>query len=401
MRIRNFISMLVLSLLFAGIVSAQGVSPESAAKYTEGQGLYEKRRYAEAVKAFEDAVKLDGKNAQAYRALGSAYQKQRNIDKAVEAYKMAITVKSDYASAYFELGQLQATAQKKFDAAQASFKKVIEIDPNFESGKAKENLQKMYLAQGTVYFKSKNYSKAATEYENAAQLDPTDVSAFYNLGLAQKAARNYSAAENAFSTAVDLDNTYGKAHRALGDLYRDTGKNSDAASAYLKAIQADPKDTDSRLKLAIVYMDMKQNGKAIATLQQAVEIDTKNSELYNALGKAYAEEKQFKNAIDAYTRAIAIKNNAEYHYRSASAYLELKQYQNGIASAQKAVTDPKWRVPANVVMGDCYRDLGQKEKAMEHYRLGAGDRIYKKYCEDQIERIKNPAGTSETSADTQ
>ena len=76
-------------------------------------------------------------------------------------------------------------------------------------------------------------------------------------------------------------------------------------------------------------------------------------------------------------------------------YFELKQYRNAIVSAKKAVSSSKWKVPANVILGDSYRELGEKEKAIACYKKGVGDRRYKKYCEDQIDRILNPMGGGE------
>ena len=63
MRMRSLLAMFSLSVLVAG--SALAVSPESAEKYNAGQELFKKRRYQEALGAFEEAVKSDGTNAQA------------------------------------------------------------------------------------------------------------------------------------------------------------------------------------------------------------------------------------------------------------------------------------------------------------------------------------------------
>lgn len=396
MRLRHLFTVLMLPLALAGTALAQGVSPESAQKYTEGQDLFKKRKYREALAVFEEAVKIDAKNAQAYRAQGRTFEKLRNLDNAEAAYKMATSIKTDYVEAYFELGQLQLR-RKSFADAQGSFKQVIQINPGFADGKAQEALKVAFLKQGTVFYKQRNYPKAAAQYEAATQIDPSDATAFYNLGLMQKAARKTSAAEQAFETAIDLDPDYGKAHRSLGDLYKSTGKNSKAISAYLKAIKADDKDNRSRLQLATVYQKINQNSKAIAVLKKATTINAKDAKIWNALGKAQADAKTYKSALSSYGKAIAIKSDPEYHYRAADAHLELKQFKSAIASASKAAKSSKWKVPANVILGDSYRELGQKDKAVEHYKVGVSNRRFKKYCEDQIDRILNPMGGGEES----
>ncbi|MDP6038345.1 MAG: tetratricopeptide repeat protein, partial [Candidatus Latescibacteria bacterium] len=147
MRLRYLFAVLSLSVLVVGSALAQGVSPESAEKYNAGQDLFKKRRYQEALKVFEEAVGLDAKNAQAYRAMGKTYQKLRNYKDAVEAFKMATTVKADYAEAYFELGQIQYQT-KDYQGAQASLKKALSIDQNIAEGKARDMLKAAYIREG-------------------------------------------------------------------------------------------------------------------------------------------------------------------------------------------------------------------------------------------------------------
>ncbi len=397
MLMRSFLAMLSLSVLMAGSALAQVVSPESAEKYNAGQELFKKRQFQKALVAFEDAVKIDGKNAQAYRAMGTTYKKLRNYKKAIEAYQMATSIKSDYAAAYFEMGELQFQT-KDYTGAQASMQKVLGIDHNFAEGKARGRLKVAYIQEGNTLFRRRNYKAAADQYESATQVDPSDATVFFNLGLAHRSARSVNAAREALETAIELDPNYGKAHRGLGDLFRATGKNSSAARSYLKAIQADAKDTRSRLSLAAVYKAMKQNSKAISELKKAARVDPKNATVHTALGKAYADGRQYTNAVASYKRALGIKSTSEVNYRIAVPYFELKQYRNAIRHANKAVSSSKWRVPANVILGDCYRELGQKEKAIARYKEGAKDRRYKKYCEDQIDRILNPMGGGEEEA---
>jgi tetratricopeptide (TPR) repeat protein len=379
------------------------VSPESAEKYNAGMELFGKKRYQEAITAFDEAIELDSNNAQAFRAMGKTYQKLRDFDKAIGSFQMAVSVKPDYTAAFYEMGGLQLKLSK-FKDAQASMKRVLSIDPQFEEGKAREVLKVAYLKQGTLYHRQKNYSKAAGEYENATQIDPTDASAFYNLGLAHKYARNFAPARTAFQTAVELDPKYAKAHRALGDLYRTTKRNSRAISSYQKAINSDPGCKDkgninAYLNLAVIYSATKQHAKAAAIMQKAAPVaPTKKSKVkvYTTWGRSRALQKQYTRAVSSYKQALALDGkNAEAHYRLATAYFELKQYKSVIGSARRALGSRKYQVHANVIIGDAYeaqKGEGWKERAIEHYKKGLKDRRTQKYCEDKIDRILNPMG---------
>ncbi len=373
------------------------VSPESAEKYQAGQEQFKKRRYADAIKLFDEAIGLDGKNAQAYQAIGLTYQKMRDYAKAADSFKMATTVDPKYVSAYFALGQLQLISLKKFDRAQGSLRKVLDLDPNYEEGKAKDLLANAYLKQGATYHRQKNYKAAAAQYVSATQIDPSSARTFYNLGLAYKQGREYSKAIDALSTATALDARYDKAYRALGDIYKATRKNNKAISAYSKAVQANPKDVRAYRNLAQVYSSNKQYAKAAATLKKAIAVKPNDAKLHTDLGFAYHSQKNYKKAIASYKKAIANGGKSESHYRLSVSHFEAKSYKAATASAKKALGS-KHDVAANVILGDTYEAVkgeGWKDKAILHYKRGLKNRRYKKYCEDKIDRIKNPMGAEE------
>jgi len=391
---------LLAAVLLAGPSLAQ-VSPESAEKYTAAQEQFKKRRYADAIKLFEESVSLDGKNAQAYQGMGLTFQKMRDYPKAAEAFQMATTVDPEYTAAYFALGQLQLMSLKKYSDAQGSLKKALELDPNYEDGKARSMLAAAHLRAGAAYFRQKNYKLAAKEYTAASQVDPSSAKTFYNLGLAYKAGREYSKAISALGTATDLDAKYDKAYRVLGDIYKATRKNSRAISAYGKAIAVNPKDIRSFRSLAKVHSDNKNYAKAAATLKKAIQAKPGDGQLHTDLGFAYHSQKNYNSAIASYKKAIANGGKSEAHYRLSVSYFEAGKYQSAISSAKKALGS-RHDVPANVILGDTYEAVkgdGWKDRAIKHYKRGLKDRRYKKYCEDKIDRINNPMGAEEEVGD--
>ena len=416
MRVRAFL--VALCLCLPAPVLAQ-VSPESAQTYQEGQELFQKRRYQDAITAFEEAVKIDGKNAQAYQAIGITYQKLRNWKKAIKAHQMAATVKPDYAAAYYAVGEVQFQRLRDYEAAEKNFKKVLSIDPGFQRGKSQQYLKAAYLRQGGIYFRSKSYKKAVGQYENASQLDPSDASAFYNLGLAHKAARNSRKAREALQTAVDLDPKHARAFESVGDVYKDIQRYSQAAKNYNRSIAVEPGHMDAYLSLAEIYVEnTKQPGKAVAILRKAVAVPTekvaayyskiksrakpnkKRSAAYRQLGYAYAKQRNYKSAIANYWAALKLTPNDDLiYYRMSEVYLDSEAYQSAINTASKAFDSRKYGIPAHIVAANAYEKLkpeGWQAKAIRHYEKGLKDRRYQKHCEDKIDRIKNPMGSTET-----
>ena len=75
------------------------------------------KKYPEASKKYEQAVKIDAKYAEAWSNLGYTCRKQGQFDRAVRAHKKAIKLKPDLAEAHEYLGEACAE-MGKFDKAE-------------------------------------------------------------------------------------------------------------------------------------------------------------------------------------------------------------------------------------------------------------------------------------------
>ena len=381
----------------AGAVVAQ-VSPKSAETYARGIELFDKKQFHDALAAFQDAVRLDGRNAQAHRAVGRTYRKLKDYPRAEEAYRAATTVKPDYVAAWYELGQLQVQCLKSFADAQSSLRQVLKADPEFDGGKARNYLTAAYLKEGDRLFRQHDYHGAARQYGEATQIAQCDAAAFYNLGLAHWQARKPDASEEALLVATDLNPGHSKALKVLGDVQKADGRTDQAARSYLRAIEADGDYAAAYLSLALLHLDADSPEKAVAVLRTATRVLPGNGGLWGALGSAHARRSDHASAVASYSEALRLNGkNPEMHYRLAVSHLELKNYGDALTSAQKAL-GTRYDVPAHVVLGDVYsrmRPEGWKEKAVAHYRAGLESRKYQKYCEDMIAQILDPAGEDE------
>ena len=387
---RAFLFLLCGMLVPAASRARAQVSPASAEKYAEGVKLVESRRFHDALKVFEEALRLDPNNARAHRGLGRVYRETKHYEKARVAYQSAIGVKPDYAVAHYELGKLQYQFLKDYEGAQRSFREVLKLDPGTDGGKAAKHLKASYVKHGEALFRQHNYQEAVARFRSASQVDPSDATPFYNLGLAYYHLRDYVPAEEAFTTATDLDPAYAKAFKLLGDVYRKTGAHTRAIESYSKAVEIDEGYVEARLNLAAVYSDTEQPQKATGVLEEAAGLFPDNHKVHASLGYAYAQQNDLTNALASYLKALALKGtDPEVNYRVAVVYHKTGRFQEAITRAQKAM-NTKFGVPAHVVLGDVYSDMkpdGWKELALQHYGRGLQDRRFQKYCEDRIHRI--------------
>src|SRR5439155_7765543 len=121
-------------------VARGGGDPSQATQ--EGWQLWQSGRPAEAIPKFEQAVKLDPKNAETWNGLGWASFNTGKAEEAEKAFQMVLLLKPHHPAALNGLGQI-FLVQKKYDLAETNFLRAGPRAPAAWYG-----LAKLYLIQG-------------------------------------------------------------------------------------------------------------------------------------------------------------------------------------------------------------------------------------------------------------
>lgn len=144
---------------------AQAPSPLTARQKEEvrAQLLMLRKDYAGAVKAYDQLLKDDPKNAPMLNQLGIAYQELGNLSESERAYKKAAHADKTFASAVNNLGALEYSKQH-YRAAIKYYRKAIAMH---DADRAV-----IYSNLGYAYFGHHEYSSALAAFGKALALDP-------------------------------------------------------------------------------------------------------------------------------------------------------------------------------------------------------------------------------------
>ena len=105
-------------------------------------------------------------------------------------------------------------------------------------------------ARARTAFSAHHYDDAATAYEQASRLQPTNAGIFAGLGAARLAGGHAAQAVTAYQHAVQLQPTSAGYHAALGRAYASAGDRTHARSEYEAALRIDPDNRDARTGMA-------------------------------------------------------------------------------------------------------------------------------------------------------
>ena len=151
----------------------------------------------------------------------------------------------------------------------------------------------------------KDYANAIACYRKAIGLRPEFVEAHHNLGQALAAQNNLRKAVEAYQTALSFDPSDFKSAFNMGLAYRDLGRSREAASAMQTAVRLRPESARAFCMLGTIYMEQNRFDEALVCLEQALCINPKLPEAHYSKGIIFQKTGAFDPGLDQYRHALA------------------------------------------------------------------------------------------------
>lgn len=173
---------------------------------------------------------------------------------------------------------IELMREEKFTQAIECFKKVIEIDPNYE---------KVWLHMGYCYDGNYNSDKAMECYRKAIDSDPKDYEAYYNLGnqyldlsdpfIDDEPYGDYEQAIKYYEKAIEIEPDFSFAWNNMGFCYGKLGNHTKSAEGHRKAVELDPENISAWVNLGVAEFFLGNHLKAIEAYEKAIEEDPKHN----------------------------------------------------------------------------------------------------------------------------
>src|SRR5262249_1045042 len=132
------------------------------AQFYKGYAHSNKRQYAQAVSAYDEAIRLGAEVAAAYNNRGDTYLTLDKFDAALRDFESAIRTEPSYALAYANRGETYRR-QDQPDRAVADASEALRLDPKLIRG---------YWVRALAYLDKQRWSEAADDCSSLLRLDP-------------------------------------------------------------------------------------------------------------------------------------------------------------------------------------------------------------------------------------
>lgn len=323
-------------------IAALNADNEAAAvareRYNEGNALFEKKQYLQAIAKFKEAISSDPafkdayynkgvveieatkfkdavltftallaleKSAKAHYQRALSYQKDANLEKAEEDYEEAMKLDAKNEMIPYNYGVLKFT-QKDYEGAIKQFTKAIAVKPDFVFA---------YNDRGSCYRQMQKYQEALKDYEEAAKRNPNLALILNNIGTTKKNMKDYDGAIAAYNRAMSLDAKFYLAYNNRGVVLLEQGKLSQALEDFDKAIELNPKYAPAYNNRGAVKLKKEQWKDAEADFNKALQIDPNYANAYVNRGSAREMLRNAEGACQDWAKARELGSDVGKEYQ--------------------------------------------------------------------------------------
>jgi tetratricopeptide (TPR) repeat protein len=320
--------------------AARRLTPESLylegrEDFFQGRALLFQKKWTDAARLLESAVRIDPTAGYAYNALGIAYLEQAMYDKAVPAFRDAARHAQHWsyplhnlALAYMESGNYQGSIRAYQDAmrltpqygylpynlgfvyqrigkrkeAEASYRQALHLEP--DSAEA-------YNALGVLEASQGKFAEAERNYRTALQKDPKFLAARHNLSVLL-AGRPDRAAEALALWRENLaqDPEYISSRLSLARALEASNQSASAKQEYQTILRSKPDYAAARIALANLLAKGGDSAAAISELQEVLKGGAGNLEVFEQLGDLQKAAGRADDARSSYESALKFANDS-------------------------------------------------------------------------------------------
>jgi len=344
--------------------------PKSGAPwFHRGRILYaEDRRgeqFAQAEKAFAEAVEREPKNA-LYRAhLGMArmFQGTSRADEARASFDRALADDPRSETAHLGLAYLDEQA-KRWDQAAGSYESALASNPEnhfarrrragalYYAGRKDDAYREFWeLASrdaknavphlkelASLLLADGKYSTARAAYAQVLERAPGDPAALVGTALAFEKENNFAAAEQQYRAALAAHPTFADGYRLLAELLVRTNRAEDRAKLMRQWLAADPTSNEARWDLALLYREQGRDEEALREMRMLTLRKGDPNRLNYRLGPAalYLHREKWAQAAAEYEKVLAEEPGEDaIRYPLAYAYEKMGRF----GDAEKLLRD--------------------------------------------------------------
>ena len=324
-----------------------------------GDSLLSVQSYAEAITAFQNALKIKPEEDYPQQKIEEIVRIQTDIKATEETYQKAIAQGDKLLAqqSYAEARSAFVQAREIKPAESYPRQKIDEIDLLLSDLKAKEDAYAQAIAEGDSQFTLKVYEDARSAYQKASGIKPAESYPKEKIAEIDRILSEMARIQKEYETAL-----------GVADEYFNSKDYTKALTDYQKAQSLKPAETYPPEQIAKINQILEEIRNLEASY--ASHIDS---------GDELLAKKEYQDALNEYRAALALKPAEAYPEGKVS---EIEEILAAISARQKAYDDA-------IAKADGLFNGKEYERAKQAYQDALVHDPGQSYPQEQIERISS------------
>ena len=274
----------------------------SNVEFLQGLVKINSKKYKEAIKNYDKAIKINPQFAEAYVNRGLAEAKLGQYKEAIQDYDKAIEINPQFAESYVNRVSVKAKLGQYKEAIK-DCDKAIEINPE---------LAEAYVNRGSIKAKLGQYKEAIQDYDKAIEINPELAETYGNRGNAKAKLGQYKEAIKDYDKAIEINPELAGAYVNRGNAKFKLEQYEEAIQDYDKAIEINPELAGAYVNRGNAKDGLEQYGEAIQDYDKAIEINPELAGAYVNRGSAKGGLEQYEEAIQDLKKAKILTQDTEF-----------------------------------------------------------------------------------------
>ncbi len=265
------------------------------------------KRYAEAIRQYQNALKHDPDSALAYNNWGVALRKQGDTRGAIDKQLQAIKVDGNYQRAYRNIAANLPRLENS-DEALGEFRKAVEKNPGAAS----------YTDLATGLYNLKQYREAIAACQKALEEDKNHGEAYARWASCHSALEEYNEALKKYQLAIQYDPDSEWNYFEFGLTLDNMGRSEDAIAQYRKMLEVKSDSVFALEWWGVALGNLQRHDAAVEKYREALAIDPKHSSIHFRWGNTLLEMLRYDEAVRQFR--LGQDADGDYSIRCYSAH---------------------------------------------------------------------------------
>jgi tetratricopeptide (TPR) repeat protein len=332
-----------------------------------GESYFMSGKAEKAIEEFKTLIALEP-SARSYSFMGLSYRHLGRFDEALKYFNEGLKLDPQNASCLFNVGFIQER-QGNYAQADTLFQQALRSNPDFSEA---------LLELANLRTRDKKYAEAADLLRRYVKVSRDAATGYYKLAMVERNLHQNAAAQrdlNVFQTLSKNSSTGPVPYQHLFDyLDKRTSLSAQQRSELdltelNEQIKKHPGQSQDLYLLAETYLKLGDQTKAREIITQLDQVSAEDYRTQTGVGVLLARYRLYDDAIQHFQAALkANPDSDDVKFDLANAYFRKGQFEDALATAQTLSTAGQQDDASLALLGDIESHLGNSAKAAEIFR---------------------------------